>query len=117
VAGIYPTRAEPIRYNVRYLDKPQLWADPVTKLLEVQCAPTGFMKISRNCITKMIEAYPKTGFHHESATKEFYPLFDYIYSEELKYKFGEDYSFCIRWRDIGGQVWIDPEISMGHIGL
>jgi hypothetical protein len=117
VAGIYPTRAEPIRYNVRYLDKPELWADPVTGLLEVQCAPTGFMKISRNCIAKMIEAYPKTGFHHECKTKQFYPLFDYIYDEKLKYKWGEDYSFCIRWREIGGQVWVDPEIEMGHIGL
>ena len=61
--------------------------------------------------------FQKTGFHHECKTEQFYPLFDYIYSEELKYKFGEDYSFCIRWRDIGGQVWVDPEIEMGHIGL
>ena len=32
------------------------------------------------------------------------------------YKWGEDYSFCIRWRKIGGQVWVDPEIEMGHVG-
>jgi hypothetical protein len=117
VAGIYPVRAEPLRYNVRYLDKPELWADPQTGLLEVECVPAGFMKISRNCIEKMIEAYPNQYFHGESKTKEFYPLFDYFVNEEMKYKWGEDYSFCIRWRNIGGQVWIDPEIGMGHIGL
>lgn len=117
VAGIYPVRAEPIRYNVRYLDKPELWADPETGLIEVESVPAGFMKISRNCIEKMVEAYPNQYFHSESTTKEFYPLFDYFVNEEMKYKWGEDYSFCIRWRNIGGQVWIDPEIGMGHIGL
>lgn len=117
VAGIYPTRAEPTAYNVRYLDKPELWADPNTGLLEVECVPAGFLKISRNCIQKMIKTYSNQYFHNESKTKEFYPLFDYFVDEEKKYKWGEDYSFCIRWRKIGGQVWIDPEIGMGHIGL
>lgn len=117
VAGIYPTRAEPTAYNVRYLDKPELWADPNTGLLEVECVPAGFLKISRNCIQKMIKTYSNQYFHNESKTKEFYPLFDYFVDEEKKYKWGEDYSFCIRWKKIGGQVWIDPEIGMGHIGL
>ena len=117
VAGIYPIRAEPPRYNVRYLDKPELWADPNTGLLEVECVPAGFMKISKNCVEKMIKTYSNQYFHNESKTKEFYPLFDYFADEEKKYKWGEDYSFCIRWRKIGGQVWVDPEIGMGHIGL
>lgn len=117
VAGIYPVRAEPARFNVRYLDKAELWADPNTGLLEVEAVPAGFIKITRNCIEKMIEAYPKQYFHNESKTKKFYPLFDYFVDEEKEYKWGEDYSFCVRWRNIGGKVWIDPEIGMGHIGL
>jgi hypothetical protein len=31
-------------------------------------------------------------------------------------KLSEDYSFCQRWRDIGGQVWADPNIRMAHVG-
>lgn len=23
----------------------------------------------------------------------------------------EDYAFCQRWRDIGGQLWVDPDID------
>jgi hypothetical protein len=34
----------------------------------------------------------------------------------LRHKYGEDYSFCKRWRDMGGRVWVDPTISMGHLG-
>lgn len=114
VAGIYPYRCDPIAYPIHYLDKPELWADPDTGLLEVKSVPTGFMKISRNCIAKMIEAYPEKYFFTAERDKEFYPLFDHVFEDG--YKWGEDYSFCIRWRKIGGQVWIDPEIGMGHSG-
>jgi hypothetical protein len=119
VAGIYPSRVEPVQYMVKYLDKPQLWADPVTKLLEVEAIPAGFTKFSRNCIEKMIEAFPEKYFHASAKNDEFYPLFDsYVVDRNgLKFKHGEDYSFCYRWRSIGGQVWIDPEIGMGHAGI
>jgi hypothetical protein len=32
-------------------------------------------------------------------------------------KLGDDYSFCQRWLDMGGQCWLDAGFSMGHIGL
>lgn len=113
-AGIYPGRRDPITYPVHYLDKKELWADPKTGLLEVKSVPTGFLKLSRNCIAKMIEAYPDKHFYTSERDKQFYPLFDHVFEDG--YKWGEDFSFCIRWRKIGGQVWIDPEISMGHVG-
>jgi hypothetical protein len=113
-AGVYPARRDPITYPLHYLDKPELWADPETGLLEVKSVATGFMKLSRACIGKMIEAYPDKHYYTAERDKQFYPLFDHIFEDG--YKWGEDYSFCIRWRKIGGQVWIDPEIFMGHVG-
>ena len=114
VAGIYPARSDPIKYMIHFLDKPELWADPKTGLLEVKSVPTGFMKISRSCIEKMIMEYPDRHFYTASRDEQFYPLFDHVFEDGFKW--GEDYSFCIRWRKIGGSVWIDPEIKMGHIG-
>jgi hypothetical protein len=29
---------------------------------------------------------------------------------------GEDYQFCELWRSVGGKVWADPEIELGHCG-
>ena len=114
VAGIYPGRRDPITYPVHYLDKKELWADPETGLLEVKSVPTGFLKLSRACIGKMIEAYPDKHFYTPERDQQFYPLFDHVFEDG--YKWGEDFSFCIRWRRIGGQVWVDPEIAMGHVG-
>jgi hypothetical protein len=114
VAGVYPRRRDPIEYPLHYLDKPELWADPETGLLEVKSVATGFMKITRACIGKMIEAYPDQHFYTAERDKKFWPLFDHIFEDGFKW--GEDYSFCIRWGKIGGQVWIDPEIGMAHVG-
>jgi hypothetical protein len=116
VAGLYPRRQDPLAFFVRYLDKPELHADPDTKLLEVEAVPAGFLKISRRALTEMVAAYPKTRFADKYAPTGFaHALFDNIHEGDLY--FGEDYSFCMRWRDIGGTVWIDPEIKMGHIGF
>jgi hypothetical protein len=113
-AGVYPMRRDPIQYPVHYIDQKELWADPKTGLLEVKSVSTGFLKLSRNCIEKMVEAYPEKHYYTAARDKQFYPLFEYICEDGFRW--GEDFSFCIRWRRIGGKVWIDPEISMGHVG-
>lgn len=115
VAGIYPQRKDPINYCVKWQNKPQLHADPETGLLEVDGVPAGFMKLSRDQLQKMVEQYPDTEFFVDSApNKKAWALFaDYRIG---KHKMGEDYAFCRRWTDMGGKVWIDPEIKMGHVG-
>ena len=30
---------------------------------------------------------------------------------------GEDFLFCDRARDAGFEVWVDPTIKLGHIGV
>lgn len=113
VAGIYPQRRDPINYCVKWIDKPELHA--VDGLLEVEGVPAGFMKLSRKQLEAMVEQYPDTEFYVENAPdNKAWALFaDYRIG---KHKMGEDYSFCKRWKDMGGKVWIDPEIKMGHTG-
>lgn len=114
VAGLYPQRKDPINYCVQWIpDRPDLIAE--NGLLEVAGVPAGFMRLRRDMLERMVQAYPNTEFYCEEAPdKRAWALFgDYRVG---KIKFGEDYSFCRRWRDIGGRVWIDPEIRMGHVG-
>jgi hypothetical protein len=28
----------------------------------------------------------------------------------------EDYAFCRRWRDLGGEIWVDLESKLTHVG-
>jgi hypothetical protein len=117
VAGIYPQRRDPIDFCVQWdLSKEQLQADPETGLLEVHGVPAGFLRITRAALEKMVSIYTDTQFHCDQApNKTAYALFDPYRIGKMK--LGEDYAFCRRWRDIGGKVWCDPEIRMGHVGF
>lgn len=116
VAGIYPQRRDPEAYTVQWVQsREHLIADPATGLLEVEGVPAGFMRLSRAMLERMVQAYPDTQFYCAEAPNE--TVWDLFGAYRIgRVKFGEDFSFCRRWRDIGGQVWIDPEIRMGHCG-
>lgn len=116
-AGSYPYRKEPIEFPVRWIDeRGELWADPKTGLLEVAGAAGGFVKYSRTMLLQMTQAYPDLEFVcNRSPTGKAIGLFEH-YRLGDGHKLGDDYAFCRRYRDLGGRVWIDPEIKMGHIG-
>jgi hypothetical protein len=119
VGAVYPQRLDPINFTVRWLDyKPELWADPETGLLEVDGFPGGCMRLTRACAEKMVENYCNLAFYcAKSPNETAWHLFQKMrLPENPRYIISEDYSFCRRWRDIGGQVWIDPEVTMGHTG-
>lgn len=44
-----------------------------------------------------------------------FTLFD-CWTDESGNYLSEDYAFCRRWRDLGGDVWADPNILLDHIG-
>lgn len=116
VAGIYPQRTDPLNFPCRYMDKTELRADEEhPTLLEVEGVPAGFMRISRNCVEQMVLKFPEKRFADRHAPKGYaWALFDNIHEGDVY--FGEDYSFCRRWRQIGGRVFVDPAIDMGHVG-
>ena len=111
-AGVYPQRKEPIEYSVRWdQSKKELWA--VDGLLEVEAVPFGFVKLTRSMLEKMVEHYSDLNYIHRKGKA--CALFDPYWKDG--YKFGEDFSFCMRWKDMGGKIWIDPEVSMAHMGV
>lgn len=94
----------------------------VDGLIEVHDAGTGFMCIKRNVIEKMIDAYPETHYKkepkhviHEGDDGKRWALFDTIIDEDNRY-LSEDYTFCRRWQRMGGSIWLDPQITLSHIG-
>ncbi len=88
----------------------------------------GFQLIRRSALQKMIAAYPEThfasvhslpmsGLRHDAAQcRNLYALFDCIIDPETGAYLSEDYSFCLRWRKIGGEIWIDTAGKLTHTG-
>ena len=99
-------------------------------LIEALVVGGAFVCIKRSVIEKMIDSYPDLKYEDNASveasertqrlTKDI-PMNDYSYGlfnpiNEDNKNYGEDNSFCKRWRDIGGKIWVDPKMSIGHIG-
>lgn len=90
--------------------------------IEIYDAGTGFMLIKRQTFEKLIESYPElkytddTGSLTEEECKWTYAFFN-SYIDDFRNRFlSEDYGFCRYWQNIGGKVWVDPAIKLGHLG-
>lgn len=123
VAGAYPKKTLPVQYALNFK-----FEDPETKKLrvdkgavEVLDASTGFFCIKRNVIEKLFEAHPELHYKNDSnlaadLQKYCYALFDTVLDQEDNRYLSEDYAFCRRWQAIGGEIWLDPQTKLNHVG-
>lgn len=119
-AALYPQRKDPLTYALQYMhDDKVLRPDPSTGLIEMAGVSAGFICLTRGMIERMIEHYrddPVAGCYERDGQRRV-ALWDPYRVPGTPRKMGEDYAFCQRWRDIGGKVWVDPDIPMAHVGL
>lgn len=122
VGGVYPKRQDKLEYPVKRL--PGAEFDKETGLLEVKYLPTGFMRITRKCAVEMIEKHKHLAYYDENIKpdKTAYAVFwfDLLPTgdghTDLPEIWTEDYSFCRKWRDIGGRCYADTYLTFRHIG-
>lgn len=95
----------------------------VEGLIEVKDAGTGFMCIKRNVIERMIKEMPELKYEKEARflmnDKDDgvrWAIFDSEIDKEDSRYLSEDYLFCRRWQRMGGKVWLDPTITLTHMG-
>ena len=91
-------------------------------IVKLHDAGTGFMMIKREAILKLLKAYPELKYNNDvqmggtNLGDNFFALFDTMIDPVDKRYLSEDYTFCRRWQDIGGDIWLDPSISLNHYG-
>jgi hypothetical protein len=92
-------------------------------VMEVTHSPTGCMLIKRCVFDKMIKAYPdknivqKTVVNGEYIDKpNLWNFFDTLHDPKSKTYMGEDFAFCVRWKDIGGKCYAYVNDSIIHVG-
>lgn len=87
--------------------------------VEVRYVGTGMMKIARPVFEQMIAAHPEwkrpgTPDMADEVRQNYYQFFRF--DPDDRFEMGEDFCFCMRWRELGGRIWIDPAIELSHVG-
>ena len=116
IGGLYPMKTLPIKWVVNGIPGAESVDDG---LLEVSKTGTGFLLIKRHVFEKL-DAHP--GVIPYTADIGLDPM----YNEFMKTYFdtavrdgryySEDWDFCEKWRDQGGQVFVDKRVTLKHSG-
>jgi hypothetical protein len=93
------------------------------RFVKARYAGTGFLMIRRAALVAMIERYPELRYTSEHQTddplrgsKWRCALFNCIIDGDTGNYLSEDFSFCRRWMDMGGEIWVDLESRLNHVG-
>lgn len=110
VGGAYRYKMDFENYPVGWLhDQKQLYANQHGHL-EVATLPGGFLSLSKNVFQTLKEKFPERSYQHFGKTAHCY--FQMLFADG--FLCGEDSYFCKEWRDCGGQVFLDPELTLTH---
>jgi hypothetical protein len=86
-------------------------------------AGIGFALIQKSVFQKMIKQYPElkytAGFLPSDPfpqSENRYALFNEYIDESTSQYLSEDRSFCRRWTRMGGEIWVDTQSRLQHVG-
>jgi hypothetical protein len=89
--------------------------------VKVRYAGTGFLMIRRAAVERMCAHYPELRYRRDhsidalSESGNRYALFECMIAEDGTY-LSEDFAFCKRWTDMGGEIWADLTSKLDHVG-
>jgi len=89
--------------------------------IKVRYAGTGFLMIRRQALEKMCAQYPLLQYQRDhsldaaAASDMRFALFECMIAEDGTY-LSEDFAFCKRWTDMGGEIWADLDSKLNHVG-
>lgn len=84
-----------------------------TALLEANRVAAGFLRIKVSALKKFHDHYPELRSNEPDGVKT--QFFTRIIRDGVMHC--QDMAFSRLWIEMGGQLWIDPEIKIGHWGL
>ena len=89
--------------------------------VKVRYAGTGFLMIRRSALESMCARYPQLRYRRDHSTDaatssgKRFALFECMIAEDGTY-LSEDFAFCRRWIDMGGEIWADLNSKLDHVG-
>jgi len=89
--------------------------------VKVRYAGTGFLMIRRQALERMCAHYPQLRYKRDhsldaaTTSDNRFALFECMIGEDGTY-LSEDFAFCKRWTDMGGEIWADLDSKLDHVG-
>lgn len=111
IAGTYRFKEEDEKYMGKLVDgvdhRPVQRQDGCIRAI---CAPAGFLMVTPKAVDRFIEKFPELCYGARYA-----PIIDLFNHGAFENAWwGEDYAFCRRFREAGGEVWIYPDLDLTH---
>jgi len=116
IAGLYPKKALPVNYVINLKPETKIQGDIFT----VDTAGTGFLIFRRSVYERLIAAHPETKYVDDVGLgKQFEPMMYSIFDCKIDARghyLSEDWLFCRRWQELGGEIWAHSKVLLNHIG-
>lgn len=118
VAGVYPFKQDEEGYPASILaDEKTTMPLERNGLIRASHVPGGFLRIRRAALERMAEDQPTYPFRQaDGKTSMIANIFRTGYDAKSGERVGEDVDFCWRWSEMGGELWIEPNINFTHVG-
>lgn len=121
--GMY-VQKETLDRTVALEDNQTIVFSKESKPEKVLAVSTGFMAIHREVLERMVKAVKPDGdpmfpLCHKDASWKFYPFFSFepIKKADGNWIYGsEDWTFCLKAKQLGIDTWLDPSLFLGHKG-
>lgn len=116
VAGVKKVDQLAVCYNA--LPDPQT-LHPITRFMKIRHVGFAFVLLKRCVIERMIEAYAELEYNTDGHGREWALFFDMMWQQHAEgpaERLSEDFAFCQRWTQIGGEIWLDAHASLIHAG-
>lgn len=111
VAGTYRYKKDDEEYmggwHVHPDTRPIVRADGCFKASAV---PGGFLKVTRQAIDRIVAGFPELIYGDNG--KDCIDLFNHGAHKGTWY--GEDMAFSRRWEELGGDIWLIPDLNITH---
>lgn len=112
--------AASVGYVLRFIPTPDHSVEIDGGLAKVAYAGTGFLLIARAAMQRIVDAHPelraKMGDMNDRLADEAVMVFETMIEPQTGQYLSEDYAFCRRWLDLGGEIWADLEARLTHVG-
>lgn len=111
VCGTYRFKKEEVEYMGAMLTN--IHGSPLVRedgCISANCVPAGFLKITNKAVNRFVKAYPELlyGERHSPHIDLFnHGAHDFVW-------YGEDYAFSRRWKGLGGDIWVIPDLDLDH---